>query len=1385
MTVLFLPIPLVTAQYQWLDQNIVFKKLPHGISQNSVNTITQDQEGFIWIGTDDGLNRFDGYKFDVFRHQSDNDQSISNSLIRALCTDSDGNLWVGAERGGLNLYNPQTDGFEIFDHVMGDGHLLSRSSIYDIMIDSDGLMWIATNHGIVHFSPRLKSFVSTMEVNAGLTLYDIGILDLMEDEGGVIWIGSDGHGLWKYDKMGERLDHYQTSEEGSLSSNYVRALHEDELGNIWIGTSDGLNLYDPGNDNFILYKSLNQAGASVSDDIWALSQDAKSRLTVGTDGGGLSIMVDGKFESFLPDDHEENSIEDNVIRDLYRDNTGNLWIGTFRKGVNLISHRQENFYFLEKGLNGLKNNSILDISASADDYLWVGTDGGGLHQFNRATGMFTQVRLSGYEESDQVVLSVLEDENRGLWMGTYEGGLVHHTPTGHIRRFNAGSSTLANNSVLALFQDSNGTIWIGTNGGINYFDHSSQSIKSLAGATTNSLLDNQNSIRAIAEDERKNLWLGMMGGVKKIDLSTNDITTYYFEGESKNYLTQAILNEGAGSFWLGTLGGGLIQFDPEKGIVENYSVEDGLPSNAVYGLQEDSHGKLWISTGKGIAKYDPSTAAFENYVDKDGYGNQYNRGAHYEDELGYLWFGSTEGLNVFHPDSIQFNDEASNVAFTDLKIFNKSVDAGQDGILENAINLVDRVVLDHTHSVFTLEFAGLNYANPGVSKYQIYLEGFDPGWRDIGEQRSATYTNLDPGEYIFHVRVADSSNGSLTNKRDLQIIITPPWWKTWWAYTIYLVIIAAVLVFARQVIVYRERLKTNLKLEHMELTHLQEIDHMKSKFFANISHELRTPLTLILDPLKMMYDREAHPKVQKQLKTMIRNAQRLLRLINQLLDLSKIEEGSMALQKKRLDVVHWLRQVLPAFASFAEQHNIKFSSKLPASGLMMDFDQDKMEKVISNLLSNALKFTPDGGEINVYVGPIDEKDVPDNLNQKKCWLLLEVNDTGAGIPRKRIKYVFDRFYQVDGAHHREQEGTGIGLSLTKELVDLHGGEIVIQSKEGKGTTVSVYLPYSSDCENDASSEVKKTKTDLYNQLESTVHSGGYGLSSVKAGHGAPLILIVEDNADVSGYIADQLGDQYRIKEAKNGKEGLDIAINSLPDLIVSDIMMPLMDGIELTKSLKSDQRTSHIPIILLTAKAEEDDVFEGIDTGADDYVVKPFDSKLLEARIKNIIKSRELLREKFADNKVINLEPKEVAATPIDEMFLRKAIESVENNMSNSEFTVEDFGNEVGLSRMQLYRKLKALTDQSPNEFIRTIRLKRAAQLIHLNELTISQITYEVGFNDLQYFRDCFKKTFWCKPVGLHLICPQRGVRQYRIRLKLIQTFVCLKNGGLSHFQAA
>jgi len=816
-----------------------------------------------------------------------------------------------------------------------------------------------------------------------------------------------------------------------------------------------------------------------------------------------------------------------------------------------------------------------------------------------------------------------------------------------------------------------------------------------------------------------------------------------------------LVEHGNNSFWLGTKGGGLIKFDLQsdsQGNIIKYSLQtitgkDGSSGNIEYAenLVLDSRGILWITSSKGLSKFNSASRKFTHYDVSYGLPSHQmsvlqSYSPPFKSDDGTLYFPTGKGPLIFHPDSLTENTDPPEIIFTDLKIFNQSVniwDSTQQ-ILSKQINYTERFTLKHWQNDFSIEFAALNYKRSSKNQYAYYLENYDDSWRYVLTERQATYTNLDPGDYIFKVKAANDDGVWNEAGISLAITVLPPFWMTWWAYTIYSIMVVGILFILRKNIIRRERLKSDLRVEKMELAKMKEVDEMKSRFFANISHEFRTPLTLILGPVKNLLAMIKTEHEHSALQLVLRNAHRLKELVNQLLDLSQMESGKMRLQVVKNDIYQFMRIVSAPFYSLGQSREVDFVAEIPEEKLGAYFDQDKIEKIVNNLLSNAIKFTGSRGEVLLKADTF--------YRDQTQFVKISVSDTGPGIPQILQEKIFERFYQVDSSQTKSYEGSGIGLALTKELVELHGGTIDLQSEEGKGSRFTVFIPaerkaYSEkDILSDAPEYVMQSvESDLDHLLESPEKK-----VQTKMDENQEILLVVDDHQDIRKYIRQNLGDEFSIMEAENGKEGLKIALQVIPDLVLSDIMMPEMDGTEFCRRLKEDTKTSHVPVILLTAKGSGDDKIEGLKTGADDYIIKPFEIEELKVRIKNLIEQRRNLRKKFKQEAILKV--KDTEETSMDEKFLIKLVEVVELHMDDEYFTVDQLGREVAMSRSQVHRKLKALTGQSASVFINALRLQRAMQMLREHAGTISEIAYQVGFGSPNYFSKSFQKQYGYPP---------------------------------------
>jgi signal transduction histidine kinase/DNA-binding response OmpR family regulator/streptogramin lyase len=1052
-------------------------------------------------------------------------------------------------------------------------------------------------------------------------------------------------------------------------------------------------------------------------------------------------------------------LSSNEIPYIYTDNSGLFWITTQGGGVNIFNPNQKRFNNYKHKQNNpfsLSGNNVTSVFEDKDGVIWIGTWDGGLNKWDRAKNEFAHYKHIPNDPSSlssNRVTVIYEDKSGILWVGTWNQGLnKFDRRTGKFYTYwhdPSNVKTISDNLIYSISEDKSGVLWIGTaNGGLCTYDRENDCfIHFNYKSDSSNILSSTHSSSIYLVDKSGTLWISADdGGLISVNLQKNEIVHYKHQPNNLNSLSNDVVTDvyedKSGFYWIGTSGGGLNKFDKVNGQFRCYLTKDGLPSDNITGVLEDNNGNLWITTNDGLSKFNPLSESFRNYDIKDGLSSiSLTKGR--KVKSGEMILGSDNGFIVFYPDSIKDNTHIPPVFITEFYLFNKPVQIGYDSlsgrtILSKSIIEIKELELNFDDNVFAFEFAALDYHAPLKNKYAYKMEGFDKDWTYTDANRNtATYTNLDPGEYTF--RVKGSNNDGYWNEQgaSIRIIILPPWWRTNIAYLFYILFIAGIIYFTWRMQLRRIRNKHEYEMSRFEAQKLHEVDELKSRFFTNISHEFRTPLTLILGPVKQMIEKLKEGKMKDDLGIVHRNANKLLELVNQLLDISKIESGNMKLQTVPQNIVPLVKALALSFTSYAERKKITLNFTSTEDKIVVYIDKDKIEKIITNILSNAFKFTPEGGTIEVTVRT-DER----NSN-------IIISDTGVGIPKEKISKIFDRFYQVDGSHTREQEGTGVGLSLTKELVELHKGKIEVESEEGKGTTFIVSIPLGAEHLKPEEVAEKEKAEDFEDEKLKPVYDEEIERKSshyveLYENESLPLLLVVEDNKDVRSYIKDNLKTDYRILEAADGEDGWDKATEYIPDLIVSDVMMPKMDGFELCRKLKTDERTSHIPVILLTAKAAKEDKLQGFETGADEYLMKPFDTDELKSRIKNLIEQRKRLHEHFKGQGIIDYEKAKL--TSIDKKFLQKALSIITKNISHSEFGLESFAELLNVSRSVLHRKIVSLTGESPGDLIRYIRLKKAAQLIEQKFGNITEISLEVGFNNPGQFARSFQKQFGVSP---------------------------------------
>ena len=1306
-----------------------FYSQENGLSSNQIHSILQDKKGWMWFGTSQGACHFDGYKFTVFKNDAEDSTSLKGNLVRAIYEDRKGQLWMGTENGGLNKFNREKENFQ---HLFSSGIQteLKDASVTAIHEDQSGNLWVGTElHLYLIKNESTISEIKPTNLPDSSNYFRV----LRSDASGRIWLGTN-HGLLVYNPKTNIVEKIGFPQSVMVDEDIWEILMDDD-GTVWVGTYDS-GMYAVNSLTLQARHVVVDPENERSNTVRSISKDKNGKYWIGT-RGGLYVYekLKGVTAFYYHEEREPKSLVNNSIQCIVHDLKGDVWIGT-RNGINFLIEERQNIHGY-KSMPGddryLNSSEIYAFWLDPKGDIWVGTESGGINILNRKTGRFKYLKPQKGNPnslSRNCIKAFLYDGKNNLWVGTFLGGLdVLNLGSGSFRHYThnpADPGSLSDNKVWALLKDSNNEIWVGTTAGVDKLDSHSDKFQHYSDLS-------EGQVNWLAEDDDHCLWIG------------SEILVIYNPKDKSTVLvnqsTRYMLQDSKKRFWLAINNQGIALYSKEKGIVRYFTEKNGLANNQTLAILEDNDHFLWISTTNGLSKFDPEKERFHNFSLKNGFqNNQFAYGAAYKTNDGELLFGGISGFNVFDPAKIKSGNYFAPIVLTDLKIFNKSVKIGNSkrDVLTKSISETEKIELKYEQNSITLDFASFDYANNLGIQYSYYLENFDKDWTEPSISRSATYTNLDPGEYRFRVKTVSIDRQESNTGPVLTIVVLPPYWQTWWFRTLLLITIAGLFYMLIAFLVNKEKLKNDLVLERMNAKKLHELDMMKLRFYTNISHEIRTPLTLILGPLEKMKNNMLPPsEIKGHVEIMHRNATQLHQLINQLLDFRKLESGNLKLILTSGDLVSFISEVVNSFDKYAEEKEIELKFNSLKKAIITNFDTDKVAKIMNNLLSNALKFTGKGGKISVNLSLVfDDSTENDPLGNPEENRLIEitVKDTGIGISESNLEKIFTRFFQIgEGAN---QTGTGIGLALTKELVKLHNGKLFVTSKPEKGSKFTVQLPYE---DRNLSESAEHVRAVAQKGQEPAVPASEENLGD-QIVPGQKIMLLVDDNADVRYFVKSHFSASYQVLEAGNGIEGMDFALKTIPDIIISDVMMPDMDGFEFCRKIRKDERTSHIPILLLTALGSREHEIEGLSYGADDYITKPFDLVILQTKVENILSVRQSLKQKYTGE--ILLQPRNVILSSPDERFLQKAITVVEDNIDDPDLDIEKFASEIGVSRMQLYRKLNALTEMTVKEFVRSIRLKRAAQLLVQKKLNISEVAYAVGFRDLSHFRKCFKQEF-------------------------------------------
>lgn len=1349
------------------SQHINFKhiNINEGLSQNAVFDILKDNKGFMWFGTKDGLNKYDGYNFIIYQHNPFDTTTLSANYITCLFEDKRGYIWVGTNDGGVNVYDRKSETFHRID--LGENSLLQRNifEIKAIIEDADSNIWIATsgdgllklkvnenNDGNLSFTE--KWFVN--EPDNANCICSNQVFFAYFDREGTLWLGTS-EGLDRLDVKTETFTHFVINTKNPAapeisSSKSIYAIHEAKDGSFWVGTIGGLVKFDRSDGNYRYFPNKYDVFSYGWGNITSMVEDADGNLWLATPKELMKFDVGNEsYTSFTHDPFNPKTISFNSISSVYIDNTDILWVGTTGMGIDYYdpkANRFNVFNYVPDRNSRLRSFSIRSVLEDNIGNIWIGAEV--LYKWDRKTGQITSFERSSNEPKafgNTIIFSMIEYTDGNIWAATTEGLLRYNPKTAKQRLYKYeedNKNSIPQSEVYTVFQDMDSTIWIATEKYLSkLIDEEKGIFKSFKYHTASTFYEQVRPV--IFQDADRQMWLGTKYGLNLFNPKMETFKLFENHPDQPNSLNNNLIKSICADpiypdryLWIGT-NGGLNRYDKKTNSFFYYTEENGLPNNVIYGIESDVQNNLWLSTNKGLSRFNLQSGEFRNFDVNDGLqSNEFNTGAYFKSKSGEIFFGGIKGLNYFYPHDIKENKNIPPVVLTKIKLAEESLSLKSNPeLLEKSVEETKKITLSHKEDIVTFEFAALEYSAPEKNQYKYMLENFNDKWINTGGVRSVTYTHLPPGNYIFRVIASNNDGVWNTEGLALELIIEPPWYKSWLAYILFGLGFAVIVYFLRRYEKNRLLLKNQLKLEQVSADSLRQVDQMKSQFFANISHEFRTPLTLILGQLESIISQKSDTKEKAKLLVAQANANRLLRLINQLLDLSKLENGSMELDTSQYNIVSFLKGMLFSFESLAESKQIELLIESESENIQVVFDQDKIEKVFNNLIFNAIKYTNAGGKLTLIIKTIDS-----------LYVEVKVKDSGIGIPPQFVPVIFDRFFQVDSTSTRNFEGTGIGLALVKELVELHNGMVKVESTEGVGSTFTVKLPIGGIKKELIAKESVATTTIIPPELLITAEIAEtierIGKPAKQFVDNKEIVLVVEDNKDVRTFIRQHLEEFYQICEAENGETGLASAREIVPDLIVTDLMMPKMNGFEFCREVRKDERTSHIPIIMLTAKAGFDDKMEGLEIGIDDYITKPFSAKELEVRVKNLIKQRKFLRERFKTSTIIK--PSDVTVLSIDQVFLDKIIKTIETNIENQDFTPDSLAKEVSMSVSQLNRKLNALINQPAGQLMRSLRLQRAADLLKQNAGTISEICYQLDFNDPAYFSKAFKKQFGCSP---------------------------------------
>lgn len=1306
--------------------------LEQGLSNNNVNGIVQDRLGFMWIGTRAGLNRFDGNTFKIFKHSSILPNSINSNELNPIFADpSDNIIWIATERDGVNAYHYDTNTFSYYMHG-NEANTISSNGVTGISDDKDGNLWFAT--------------------------YNAGVDHLNKKTG--------------------KITHYNQATVKGLGSDYNWCAADDRNGHLYVGhVFSGMSVISLKNNTAVNY-SYNAADAASCPDIRVncIFIDSRKRVWVGSNNGlALFLPGKGKFIVFRRDKNNPNSISGNIIRCIEEVHGNSLWIGTSTGGVSILNFEDELFTNPDKvvfqhiataeGPQGLSNANIETIRQDSYGNIWVGTAGGGLNFFRNTPEFFNKISYTPGETtqtglSNKLVSGICIDKSGQLWVGTEERGLDVFRNFQRVANYNRQQSIISNN-IGSVFTDSQGAIWVGTvEGSVFCGNPRNGNFRLMTGFDIAG-----GRVRSFYEDSKKNVWICSDNGLCRYNLSTGEKTTFHLsETGLTDNVVRSVAEDAQGRLWVGSLSGGLCVFTPDFKRInyfapdnefyginhiyrdsknriwvgtryalllfhpsdmkkhKSYGLKDGFQDNYFHAITEGVNAdQIWVSTTNGISKLDVARSTVQNFNKLDGIPlGDYMNATVTRSAEGIIYFGSQNGVCWFDPNAACGEQKLPQVRFSNFAV--------ADNNTAYSVNMIDMALSDNIHlnynqNTFTVSFNIPDYSFHEKVEYSYQMQGLDDNWYNAQTNKELTFRNLRPGNYVLNIKARLRNTEWSDAYSSLTVTITPPFWLSWWAKLVYVIALLIIGYYATRFYKRKLDLESTLFLEKKNHLQEQEMNNERMRFFTNITHELRTPLTLIIGPLEdLTNDDSLHPLQKKKINSIHRSARRLLDLINQILEFRKSETRNRKLNVRKGDLAALVNEVGIKYKELNQNKKISFFIHTPARMPEMYFDTEVVTIVLDNLLSNAMKYTLKGKIV------LELKAVTDSTNP---YAEIRVSDTGMGIPGEALPKIFDRYYQVKGEH--QASGTGIGLALVKNMIDLHEGDIMVDSTPEHGTEFVIRLQLLQTYPDAQHAENQEVETD---EPETVIHT-----------ESRQLLLVVEDNAEIADYIRDCFIENFDVVVAENGKAGLDIALSKIPDIIISDVMMPVMDGIELCRRLKEDVRTCHIPVVMLTAKDSIQDKTEGYNVGADSYLTKPFSGTLIRSRVANLIETRKKIASLFSSSIVSKQSIVQDSISKLDNEFIDKLTHIIEENLEIEQLNIAQIAEQMNMSHSSLYRKIKTLTGMSANEFIRKIRMRNAEKLLLSCKYSIAEIIYKVGISTPAYFRQCFKEEFGVTPT--------------------------------------